>query len=80
MSCQRHPDRIVAPLTVSVGTRETPEFQRQARDFAAALEEAGKPVQLIAAQGYFHQDIWEALGNPYRPNARAALAIMGLAP
>jgi arylformamidase len=78
MSPQRHLDRINAPVVVSCGTLETPEFQRQARDFAAALEAAGKPVELVVGRNYFHQDMWESLGNPYGPNGRAALAMMGL--
>src|SRR5262249_53795719 len=40
----RHLDRLRAPLIVSYGTDETPEFQRQAREFAAAVRAAGKPV------------------------------------
>ncbi len=78
MSPQRHLDRINAPLVVSYGTLETPEFQRQAQDFAGALKVAGKPVQLVTGRDYFHQDMWETLGNPYGPNGRAALALMGL--
>jgi arylformamidase len=78
MSPQRHLDRITAPVVVSYGTLETPEFIRQAKDFAAALETAGKPVELVVGSNYFHQDMWETLGNPYGPNGRAALAMMGL--
>ena len=78
MSPQRHLSRINAPVVVSYGTLETPEVQRQAKDFAAALEAAGKPVELVVGRDYFHQDIWETLGNPYGPNGRAALALMGL--
>nr|WP_111301406.1 alpha/beta hydrolase [Paracoccus saliphilus] len=80
MSPQRHLDRINVPVVVSYGTLETPEFQRQAQDFVAALEAAGKPVQLVTGQSYFHQDMWETLGNPYGPNGRAALQMMGLTP
>ena len=64
------------PLVVACGTLEMPEFQRQAQDFAAAVEAAGKPVQLGTVRDYFHLDMWETLGNPYGPNGRAALAIM----
>lgn len=78
MSPQRHLDRITVPVTVSYGTRETPEFQRQAKEFAAALETAGNAVRLIAGQHYFHQDMWESLGDPYGPNGRTLLAMMGL--
>src|SRR5262249_46704601 len=35
-----------APITVTYGTLETPDFQRQSRDFAAAVKAAGKPVRL----------------------------------
>ena len=47
MSSQRHIDRLNAPIIVSYGTFETPDFQRQSREFAAAVKAAGKPVRLI---------------------------------
>ncbi len=78
MSPQRHLDRITAPVVVSYGTLETPEFIRQAKEFVAALESAGKPVELVVGSSFFHQDMWESLGNPYGPNGRAALKMMGL--
>jgi arylformamidase len=79
MSSQRHIARLNAPIIVTYGTFETPDFQRQSRDFAAAVKAAGKPVQLIAAPNYAHLDMAESLGNPYGPNGRAALALMKLA-
>ena len=60
------------------GSLETPEFQRQSRDFAAALQNAGKPVELITAEGYNHFELTETLGNPFGPLGRAALKQMGL--
>lgn len=77
-SPQRHLGRITVPVCVTYGSLETPEFQRQARDFAAALEAAGKRVTLEVGYSYFHQDMWETLGNPYGVNGRAALDLMGL--
>ena len=79
LSAQRHLDRIHTPLIVAHGSLETPEFQRQSRDFAAALTNAGKPVQLIVAKGYNHFEIYETLGNPYGVLGRAALEMMKLA-
>ena len=79
MSSQRHLDLLRAPITVTYGTYETPEFQRQSRDFAAAVKAAGKPVELIEAVSYNHFEMAESLGNPYGPNGRAALAMMKLA-
>jgi len=61
------------------GTLETPEFQRQTRDFAEALKGAGKPVQLIVGKGYNHYEIGESIGHPYSAMGRAALEIMKLA-
>ena len=80
MSAQRHIDKLNAPIIVSYGTFETPDFQRQSRDFAAAVRAAGKPVQLIEALNYTHATNLESLGHPYGPNGRAALALMKLAP
>jgi arylformamidase len=80
MSAQRHIDRLNAPITVTYGTFETPDFQRQSRDFVAAVKAAGKPVQVIEAPNYHHLEMVESLGNPYGPNGRAALALMKLAP
>jgi arylformamidase len=79
MSSQRHLDLLHAPVVVTYGSNETPEFQRQNRDFAAAVKAAGKPVQLIEAANYNHFEMGESIGNPYGPNGRAALAMMNLA-
>jgi arylformamidase len=78
MSSQRHLDLLRAPILVTYGTHETPEFQRQNRDFAAAVKAAGKPVEIVEARHFNHLEILESLGNPYGPNGRAALALMKL--
>jgi arylformamidase len=79
LSGQRHLDRLTAPVTVLYGTCETPEFQRQSLDFAAAIRGAGKPVELVVSEGYNHFEINESLGNPYGVFGRAVLERMGLA-
>jgi arylformamidase len=78
MSPQRHVHLLRAPIIVTHGSKETPEFQRQAHDFVAAAKAAGKPVEFIAAKNYNHVDMETSLGNPYGPNGRAALAMMKL--
>jgi arylformamidase len=78
MSSQRQIDKLRAPIIVTYGTNETPEFQRQNRDFAAAVKAAGKPVELIEAPNFNHFAMCESLGNPYGPNGRAALKLMKL--
>ena len=79
MSSQRHLNLLRAPIVVTYGSNETPDFQRQSRDFAAAVKAAGKPVELIEAPDFNHFELTESLGNPYGPNGRAALAMMQLA-
>jgi arylformamidase len=76
LSALRHLDRIACPLLVGYGTCETPEFQRQARDFAAALKAASKPVQLLVGQAYNHFEMLETLASPYGLLGRAVLAQM----
>jgi arylformamidase len=78
LSAIRHLDRLATPLIVSYGTYETPEFQRQTRDFAAAVRAAGKPVELLVGEAYNHFEMLETLGNPYGLLGRAVLAQMGL--
>ena len=80
LSSQRHLDKLNCPVIVAHGTYETPEFQRQNRDFAAALKAAGKPVELLVGEGYNHFEMPETLANPYGLLGRAALAQMKLAP
>ncbi len=78
LSPLRHLDKLHTPVVVAHGTLETPEFQRQNREFAAAVKAAGKPVTFIVGQGYNHFEIQETLGNPYGLLGRAMLELMGL--
>jgi arylformamidase len=80
LSAQRHLDKLNAPVVLVHGTLETPEFQRQSRDFAAAVKAAGKPVTLMVTEGYNHFEVLETLGNPYSMFGRAVLEQMKLAP
>jgi arylformamidase len=75
----RHLDRLGAPLIVSYGTYETPEFIRQAKEFAAAVRDAGRLRELIVAENYSHLDLPETLCNPYGILGDAVLKMMGLA-
>jgi len=79
LSSQRRLDRLNCPLIVSYGTYETPEFQRQNREFAAAVKAAGKPVSLLVAEGYNHFEMAELIGNPLSLLGSAVLEQMKLA-
>jgi arylformamidase len=80
LSTQRHLDKLNTPIILAHGTLESPEFQRQTREFTAAVKAAGKPVQLIVGEGYNHFELPETFGNPFGLMGRAALEQMKLAP
>ena len=79
LSSQRRLDRLNCPVIVAYGTFETPEFQRQNRDFAAAVKAAGKPVTLLVGEGYNHFEMAEMIGNPLSLLGSAVLEQMKLA-
>jgi arylformamidase len=76
LSAMRRMDRILCPLIVTHGSCESPEFQRQGRDFADALRKAGKDVMYFAVAGANHFEMMEQLHNPYGFVGRAALAMI----
>ena len=78
LSPQRHLDRLRCPITLAYGGAESPEFQRQAREFAGALRAASRPVELLYADGVNHFDMLDLLGAKDGLLARAALRQMGL--
>ena len=76
LSPQRHIDRLRTPLVLTYGLKETPEFQRQSRDFHAAVKAAGKPVDLHAGEALNHYETQETLGNPYGFMGRPAMDLL----
>lgn len=79
MSPIRHVERLQAPVVITYGSNETPEFQGQSRGFCEAVRDVDKPAELIEATGFGHMEMLESFGNPYGPNGRAALRLMQLA-
>ena len=78
LSGGRYVDGLRTPLVLAYGTCETPEFQRQTRDFAAAVKAAGNGVELIVGEAYNHFELLETLANPYGLTGRAMLRQMQL--
>jgi arylformamidase len=78
LSTQRHIEKINTPLVLAHGTYETPEFQRQTRDFAAALKAASKQVQYFVNANYNHFEMMETFASPYGLLGRAVLEQMQL--
>ncbi len=78
LSPQRHLERLRAPVVVAYGERDSPEFQRQSREFAAALQPTGRLRALLVGQGLNHFEMPESLASPDGLLGRAALELMGL--
>jgi arylformamidase len=78
LSPQRHLDRLRAPVVVAYGERDSPEFQRQSREFAAALDRVGRLRALLVGQGMNHFEMPETLASADGLLGRAALTLMGL--
>lgn len=78
LSSQRHLMRLHCPVVAAYGTGESPEFQRQSRDFAAAARAAGKSVDVLVAENYNHFEILETMANPIGLLGRAVLDQMKL--
>jgi arylformamidase len=79
-SAIRHVDRVQCPLLVAYGERESPEFQRHARSFAAALTAAGRPATLLQIPDSNHFEIIASMTDPHAPLAVAVMRQLGLSP
>jgi len=79
LSTQRHLEFLNTPIIVAHGNLETPDFQRQSKDFARAVKEMGKPVEYIIGQNYNHFEMPETIANPYGILGKLVLKQMKLA-
>jgi arylformamidase len=72
LSPLRHVERIRCPVTVAWAAKESAEFARQSREFAAALA-----APTLIGGGLNHFEIIETLADPRSPLGRAATAMLG---
>jgi len=79
LSSQRHLEFLNTPIIVAHGDMETPEFQRQSKDFVKAVKEKGKPVDYILGKAYNHFELPETFANPFGILGKATLEQMKLA-
>ncbi len=79
LSPMRHLACIKTPVVLTHGSLESPEFQRQTRDFGAALADHGAPCISLIGDGYNHFEILETFASPDGLLGRAALEQMALA-
>jgi arylformamidase len=77
-SAIRHLDRLRCPVTVAYGSKESPEFQRQGRTFAAAARARDLPVQELILDGLNHFEGIRSMIEPQSPLARQVLSQLGL--
>jgi arylformamidase len=78
LSPQQHLDRLTAPVVVAYAANDSPEFQRQSREFADALRPIGKLQRLVVGDGLNHFEIPETLASADGLLSRAALELMQL--
>ena len=72
----RHLSRLRCPVVVAYGTHDSPEFQRQAREFAEALRAVGRLQELVVGVGLNHFELPETLADPESALGRAALGLL----
>jgi arylformamidase len=75
----RHLARVRCPVVVAYGERDSPEFQRQSREWAEALRSVGRLRALVVGPGLNHFEMPELLADPSSPLGRATLTLLGLA-
>lgn len=71
-----HVDRIVAPVSLVYGDRETPEFQRHPQAFAEVLKTAGKEARLTRLDDANHFEVLKQFDDPASALSREALRLM----
>jgi len=74
----RHLARLRCPVVVAYGTKDSPEFQRQSREWAEALRARGRLHALVVGEGMNHFELPETLADPSSPLGRTVLSLLGL--
>jgi arylformamidase len=75
-----HPERIACPVQLFYAENDTDEFQRQTREFAKALDHAGRLTGLTRCPGVNHFELMEAFADAGHELPQAILRQMGIAP
>jgi arylformamidase len=80
LSPQRHAGRMHCPVFIGYAECDTDEFQRQSREFAAALAKAGRLNGTQRFPDLTHFEIVEAFRDPESALANAVIGRMSCAP
>jgi len=78
LSAIRHLDRSRCPILVAYGEKESPEFRRQGREFAAALKARGLPSKELILPGCNHFEGIRLMMDRGSVLARSVLTQIGL--
>jgi arylformamidase len=73
-----HAHRIRCPVIIGYAESDTDEFRRQSREFAAALEKAGRLQQSMQLPGVNHFELMERWTDASHPLIRAILEQTGV--
>lgn len=80
LSAVRHLERIACPMIVAYGSKESPEFKRQSRHFAASVQaRSSQRCDLLVGDGFNHFEVIETLATAQGLLGAAALKQMKLA-
>ncbi len=80
LSAIRHLERVRCPILVAYGEKESPEFRRQGREFAAALRASGRAGKELILPGCNHFEGIRLMMDPRSSLARDVLGQLGLGP
>jgi arylformamidase len=70
--------RIKCPVIVAYAEHDTDEFQRQSREFAAALDRAGRLQKVLRLPAVNHFELMECMDDAQHGLMRAILGQMGI--
>jgi arylformamidase len=73
-----HAQRMKCPAVVGYAEHDTDEFQRQSREFTAALDKAGRPGRLVRYPGLNHFELMEKYGDASHALIRGIFEQMGI--
>jgi arylformamidase len=73
-----HAERLKCPVVIAYAECDTDEFQRQSREFAAALRRAGRLEAEVRHSGVNHFELMEKFADPDHALVRGILQQMGI--
>ena len=76
LSPQRHVQHFTMPIALLCGEQESPEFKRQALEFAQVLSHKDEPLRVIWGPGLNHFEMLQSFATPDGVMSQALLALM----